>query len=218
MKAGEIEDLFRGEVDDLVEPFLWSPEEALEYLNDAQNEAGRRIRAFVDSSTAAVCQLTVPVGGLATLDPRVLFVRKARFSGQTPMRRMNMQDMEAHDPMWQDAGQTTYPSAFIPDYETGKLLFWPPNSAQLTALLTVVRDPLVPIANRDATPELNARYHRALRHWMAYRAYMKPDSETYRPDAAKVQAALFEAEFGPKSTAIDEAWIQREQYEGDGTY
>lgn len=218
MKAGEIEDLFRVEVDDVVEPFLWSPEEALEYLNDAHNEACRRTRALVDSTTAAVCQVTVPVGGLATLDPRVLFVRKARFAGRTPCRRMNMQDMEAHDALWQDASQTTYPEAFIPDYETGKLLFWRPNSAQLTALLTVVRDPLVQMANRDQTPELNARYHRALRHWMAYRAYMKPDSETYRPDAAKAQMALFEAEFGPKSSAIDEAWIQREQYEGDGTY
>lgn len=219
MKAGEIEDLFRIEVDDVVEPFLWSPEEAMDYLNDAQNEAARRIRAFVDSSTAAVCQVTVPVGGLATLDERVLFVRKARFSGQLPCRRMNMQDMEGYDPYWQDASnQSGYPSMFIPDFETGKLKFHPPNSTQITALLTVVRDPLAQLTNRDETPELNARYHRALRHWMAYRAYSKPDAETYRPDAAKAQAALFEMEFGPKSSAIDEQWITREQYEGDGTY
>lgn len=218
MKFGELEDLWRVEMDDTVEPFLWSPEEALEYGNDAQNEAGRRIRAFADSSTTAICQLTVPVGGLATLDPRVLFVRNVRFANRTPLRRMNMQDMQAFNPLWQDASQVTYPEAFITDYESGKMKFWPPNSGALTALLNVVRDPLIPIASRDSTPELNARYHRSLRHWMSYRAYLKPDAETYRPDAAKQALALFEQEFGAKSAAIDEQWIEREQVEGDGTY
>lgn len=218
MKASEIEDLWRIEMDDTVLPFLWSPEEALDYMNDAQNEAGRRTRAFVDSSTTACCSLTVTTSGLVTLDPRVLFVRQARIANQMPMRRMNMQDMAGCDPMWQDAGASTYPLMFITDYETGKLMFHPKPAASVTVLLTVVRDPLVPIASRDSTPELNARYHRTLRHWMAYRAYSKPDAETYRPDAAKQQLALFEQEFGQKSSAIDELWIQREQYEGDGTY
>lgn len=218
MKAGDIEDLFRLEVDDTVEPHLWSAEEALEYLNDAQNEAARRIRAFIDSTTTAVTQVSVPTTGIAALDPRVLFVRKVRFQGRAPLRRMNMQDMEAHDPMWEDAAASTYPEAFIPDWESGKLRFHPKPQAQLTALLTVVRDPLEEVNSRDDTPELPSRYHRALRHWMAYRAYMKPDEESYDQKRALEQMKLFEMEFGPKSTAIDELWIEREQYEGDGSY
>lgn len=218
MKAGDIEDLFRGEVDDVVEPFLWSPEEALEYLNDAQNEAARRILAFIDSSTAACCQLVVPTTGLAVLDPRVLSVRTVRVPGQRPMRRMTTQDMMACFPTWEDAAASTYPEAFIPDYESGKLRFHPKPSAQLTVYLTVVRDALAELTKRDDTPELPARYHRALRHWMAHRAYLKPDEETYRPEKAKEAAALFEMEFGPKVRAIDEMWNSREQYEGDGSY
>lgn len=218
MKAGAIEDLWRVEVDDAVEPFLWSHEDALEYLNDGHNEACRRIRALIDSSTTAICQLAVPVGGLATLDPRVIFVRKVRFSGRTPLRRMNMQDMERFDPMWQESSQVTYPEAFIPDFESGKLQFWPPNSGSLTALLTVVRDPLAEMTKRDDTPEINPRYHRSLRHWMSHRGYLKPDKETYDPKKAAEALALFELEFGKKSSAIDEQWIEREQFEGDGTY
>lgn len=218
MKAGDIEDLFRGEVDDRVEPFLWTPEEALEYLNDAENEAGRRIRAFIDSTTTAVCQVTVPTTGIAVLDQRVLFVRKVRFAGRSPLRRMNMQDMESFDPMWEDASASTYPQAFIPDWQTGKLRFHNKPSAQLTALLTVVRDPLVAMTKRDDTPEINPRYHRSLRYWMAHRAYLKPDEETYDPKRAGEMLALFENEFGKKSSAIDEMWIEREQFEGDGTY
>lgn len=218
MKAGEIIAEWRDEVDDAVEPFLWSDAEALRYLNEAQNEACRRTRALVDSSTTAVCSLSVGTSGLVALDSRVLFVRKARIAGQLPMRRMNMQDMEAYDPYWADASATTYPAFFIPDFETGKLKFHPPPSATVTVLLTVVRDPLVPIPNVDTAPEINARHHRQLKHWMSHRAYLKPDKETFDAGKAKEALELFEQEFGPRSSAIDEMWIQREQFEGDGTY
>lgn len=218
MKAGEIEDLFRIEVDDTAEPFLWSPEEALDYLNDAQNEAARRILAFIDSSTVAVTQVVVPTTGIALLDARVLSVRKVRFVGRTPLRRMTTADMEACFPLWEDAAASTYPEAFIPDWESGKLRFHPKPSAQLTAYLTVVRDALTEMTSRDSTPELAARYHRALRYWMAHRAYLKPDEETYRPEKSAEAAKLFEMEFGPKTRAIDEVWNSREQYEGDGSY
>lgn len=218
MKAGDIIDLFRQTVDDVVEPFLWSEDEALEYLNDAQREACRRIRALVDSSTSAICTLTVDTTGIASLDERVLFVRKARIAGRQPLRRMNMQDMESADPYWEDAGASQYPCFFVPDWETGKLRFHPKPLSTVTVLLTVVRDPLADMNDREDEPELNARYHRSLVHWMAHRAYSKPDEETFRPEQALAAEKRFEAEFGPRSSAIDEAWIQREQFESDGTY
>lgn len=220
MKVGDIFSEWRAEVDDAVEPYLWSREEAMGYLNDAQNEACRRTRALVDSSTAATCSLSVTLasGGLVALDPRVLFVRKARIATQRPMRRMNMQDMEAMDPFWQDATAVTYPTHFITDFETGKLRFHPPPNATVTVALTVVRDPLVDVNDDEDTPEIAARYHRSLRHWMSHRAYLKPDEETYKPQKAAEALALFEQEFGKRSSAIDEMWIQREQFEGDGTY
>jgi hypothetical protein len=218
MNAGDIITLFRREVDDTVEPYLWSDEEAMDFLNDAQNEACRRTRALVDSSTAAVCQLTVPTTGIATLDERVLFVRNVRFSGRAPLRRMNMQDMVNALPTWEDAAASTYPDFFIADWQTGKLRFFPKPSAELTALLTVVRDPLAEMNSGDDEPELPARWHRSLRFWMAHRAYSKPDEETYNPKKAAEYEVAFEREFGPRSAAIDEMWIQREQFEGDGTY
>lgn len=218
MKAGDIIDLFRQAVDDVVAPYLWSDDEAFEYLNDAEREACRRIRALVDSSTTAVCQLTVDTTGIAVLDERVLFVRKARIAGRMPLRRKNMQDMEECLPTWEDAAASTYPEAFIPDWETGKLRFHPKPLSSVTVMLSVVRDPMAEMNDRSDTPELNARYHRSLVHWMAHRAYSKPDEETFRPEQATAAEKRFEAEFGPRSSAIDEAWIQREQFEGDGTY
>src|SRR6266404_4709307 len=97
--------LFRTEAGDETEPFLWSPDEVIEFANDAQDEACRRARLLVDSSTAGICSIAVTAAGLGvvTLDPRVVFVRRARFATMLPLKRMNMQDMESFNPFWQDA-------------------------------------------------------------------------------------------------------------------
>lgn len=217
MKLRELIELFRQEVDDLTEPQLWSDAEVIDYANDAQNEACRRARLLVDSSTTAIVQLAYTTSGLLTLDPRVLFVRRARLAGQRPLTRKNMQDMESLDPYWQDRSAST-PLVFIPDYETGKLLIWPPPLVAGTVLMTVVRDPLAEMSSDQNVPEVAARYHRSLRFWMMVRAYGKQDSEANDPKKMAEAMAMFEQEFGKKSSAIDEAWITREQSEYDGTY
>lgn len=211
--------LFRTETDDLVAPYLWSDDELIDFANDAELEAARRARLLVDSSTLAICRLTVTAaaGGLVALDDRVQFVRSVRFPGRLPLRRMTMQDMNNLDPYWQDR-TPGMPLAFIPDYETGKLLFWPAPSADMTAQMTVVRDPLKAMAKEEDSPEIAPRFHRSLRFWMLFRAYGKQDAEANDPKKAADALALFEQEFGRKSSAIDEAWIQREQMEGDGTF
>lgn len=219
MKLRELISLWRADVDDTVEPYKWTDKEAIEYANDAELEAARRARLLVDSTTVQFCTLsaTVANNGLVTLDPKVLFVRRARIDGYRPMHRMNMQDMDANNPYWQD-GAANRPSVFIPDYETGKLQFWPFPDATYSIQLTVVRDPAAEMNDVEDTPEINARYHRSLRHWMSHRAYNKQDAEANDPKKAAESLALFEQEFGKKSSAVDEAWIQREQYESDGTF
>lgn len=219
MTLRDLIQLFRQEVDDLSEPFLWSDDEAIDFANDAQQEACRRARLLVDSSTTAICQIAVTGGasGLLTLDARVIFVRKARFASSLPLKRMSMQDMEAYDPYWQDTTAST-PTVFVPDLETGKLQLWPKPSASGTLLLTVVREPLADMDSDDDTPEIPARWQRSLRHWMVFRAYSKQDSQAADPKKAAAALALFEQEFGAKSGAIDETWIVREQYEHDGTF
>jgi len=76
--------------------------------------------------------------------------------------------------------------------------------------MTVVRLPLNELVSMDNTPEIKAHYHRSLRFWVIYRAYMKKDAETYQPDKAQDNYALFEQEFGKKSSAVEEEWIERE--------
>lgn len=218
MNLRELIKLFRSDVDDETQPFMWSNADAVEYANDAQNEAARRARLFVDSSTTAICRATITGGSpLVALDSRVLFVRKARIAGQVPLRRMNMQDMEAHDPFWQDA-MPGRPVAFIPDSDTGFLRLHPTPDDSDILLMTVVRMPLADMVVDGDEPEVKLHYQRSLRFWMAYRAYAKQDAESNDPKKSADSLALFEQEFGGKSSAIDEEWISREQTEGDGTF
>lgn len=218
MRLNDLIQIFRAEVDDAVTPYLWSDDELIEYANDAELEACRRSRLIVDSSTAAICQIAV-VAGTATyaLDPRVLFVRRARLTGLLPLKRKNMQDMDIQYPGWEDAAAGT-PSAFIPDFETGKIRLYPTPDAAATLNLMVVRDPLAEMNDDSDTPEIAARYHRSLRFWMMHRAYLKKDADANDPKKAAESLALFEQEFGKKSSALDETWIEREQMDGDGTF
>lgn len=219
MQLSELIELFRQEADDTVQPFLWDDPEVMDFANDAVDEACRRARLLVDSTTPEITALTVLTtdSGLAELDERVIFVRRARIPGRKALRRMSMQDMESHNPYWQDTAAST-PVYFIPDYETGKLLFWPTPDANTTVLLTVVRTALEPMNDDSDVPELAPRHHRSLRYWMLYRAYSKQDSQANDPKKAADALALFEQEFGKKSSAIDENWIEHEQTMLDGTY
>jgi hypothetical protein len=219
MTLRELIDLFRMEVDDTQEPLLWSDAEAMDFANDAQQEACRRARLLVDSTTTAICAVTALASGagLVALDARVIFVRRIRAANSLPLKRMNMQDMEAANPYWQDSAADT-PQAFIPDYTTGSLMLWPKPAVNTDYTLTVIRAPLADMDSDDDVPEIAARWHRSLRHWMVFRAYSKQDSEAADPKKAAAALALFEQEFGAKSSAIDETWIAREQTELDGTF
>jgi hypothetical protein len=210
--------LFRNEADDVAEPYLWSDEEAAEFANDAQNEACRRARLLVDS-TSAVTQLLVDplAGGVIPLDPSIIFVRRAQVHGRRPLRRMTMRDLDDMNPYWQNT-QPGMPMAFIPDYQTGAIVLYPPPVEEGLLMLSVVRTPLDEMKDLLDTPEIAPRFHRSLRYWMLYRAYSKQDSQANDPKKAADSLALFEQEFGKKSSAIDENWIVHEQIDYDGTF
>lgn len=55
-------------------------------------------------------------------------------------------------------------------------------------------------------PEVNARFHNSLLHWMKYRHYSMDDPDVNDEKLAAKYLALFEQEFGPPSRAIDEEW------------
>lgn len=214
MKLGKIIELFRIAADDLTQPYLWPDQEVISYAVDAENEACRRARLLVDSSTAAICQHTAAIGATSiTLDPRVIFVRRAIVSGKTsPLSRANMRDLDDNHPGWESHTGTI--EALVTDWETGKLRLYRIPTVESVINTTVVRLPLTSMNDFEDTPEINARFHEGLINWMLHRAYMKPDKETFDSERAEEAEKRFILEFGGKSSAQDEDWIGQ-QYGGD---
>lgn len=210
--------------DDLVAGKLWSRNEWIEFANDAQDEACRRARLLVDSTTAAVCNITV-VSGTATyaLHDSIIFVRRVRLLdtagvGLAILGRRHSQDLDRDQgPGWQE--EVGQPRCYVPDMDGHSLRLYPkPDTANWTVSMTVVRTAVVPATHEtyamedgEDTPEIRRRWHLGLVNWMLYRAYGKHDSEAFNPKAAAGFAADFEREFGAKSSALDETWLAREQ-------
>ncbi len=208
-------------VDDKAEGKLWERREWIEYANDAQNEACRRSRLLVDSTTAAVCNIDLE---LATetyeLHDSIMFIRRARLLDAdgvalSILGRRHAQDMDRCGPGWPE--EVGRPSHYIPDIDDHLFRPYPMTDEEgLTVQLTVVRTPLIP-ANKpyamnegDDVPEIRQRWHLGLVNWMMVRAYNKQDSQCYNPKAAAFFEGEFVKEFGKKSSAIDEAWLARE--------
>lgn len=210
----------RRRLDDVVAPYLWSREDLIEYANDAQREACRRSRLIVDSTTPSICQIAL-VAGTPTyaLDERIIFIKRAKLTGHvTPLGRAHSNDLDNAAPGWED--DTGVPRAYVPNMDTNTFRPYPTPDDAYTANLTVIRTPLVEMDDEDQTPEIASRYHIGLVNWMLHRAWMKTDSETYNPKAAAEAEAMFESEFGKRSSAQDESWIAREHgyFPEEGVY
>jgi hypothetical protein len=218
MKLIDLINITRLEMDD-ADPNhpLITDAEHIEFANDAELEACRRGRLILDSTTTAICQIAVVANTASySLDPRVQSIRRAKLTGLLPLKRRNLQDMDSQYPGWDDAA-TGMPIVFIPD-DTGQIRLWPTPSANTTLSMIVVRSPLAEMNDETDSPEIAPRFHRSLRYWMMYRAYSKQDSQANDPKKALESLAMFEQEFGQKSSAINETWIAREQMEFDGTF
>jgi hypothetical protein len=220
MNLEELIDTTRQEIREVTSPSLFTDELLTRYANDAVNEACRRARLLIDSTTVEICLLTFDANDpMAELDQRIIFVRRAKIVGQTrPLSRTVHRELDSERSGWEDE-TNSIPSHFVTDWQTGYLRLYPTPTATLDVALTVVRLPLAAMVKDADTPEINARYHDSLIHWMKYRCYLTKDADIYDKDEALKCLGLFELEFGKRSSAVDEEWIAREQQlADDGTY
>lgn len=201
--------LVRRDLDDTVAPYRWSNDVIDDALNEGEEEACRRGRLLLDSTTEEVCQIeTVAEEVVYPLDPRIIFVRRVKSSRfSTPLTKIRQRDLDASYPGWQDkTGEVTH---YCLDHTAGSLVTYKEPTALLVPelTLTVVRLPLKPMDADDDEPEINRRHHRDLRHWAVYRCFETPDEELNNPEKSAAGLAMFERTFGKQSTAVDEQWI-----------
>jgi len=214
-----LRELLRQELDDTIKPYLWSDIELDAYLNEAEREACRRARLLVDSSTAAVCQISLAIGTATyARDSRIIAIRRMKLAGKIrPLGWASTLDLDESRPGWEDA--TGEVEAYITDRDSSSITFYRIPTAIDTATMTVVREPLNEMNDDEDSPEIPSRYHMSLLHWAKYRAYTKPDVEAKNDQLAILNEALFTQEFGPKRSALDEAYEDQHQYlQEDGAF
>lgn len=195
---------------DRVAPYLWSDDEITSYANDAEREACRRARLITDSTTASVCNITLVAATASyTLSRKVLFVNRVKLVGESiPLGPVSYKDLDRQVPGWED--ETGTPTRYVKDTDTGKFRPYPTPTAAGTAKLTVTRLPLEDMVGDSDEPEIQPHLHGSLLFWILHCMFSKPDNDGYDEAKAAKNLALFEQEFGKKSAAFDEAWIERE--------
>jgi hypothetical protein len=215
MKVGQIIDAFRQRANDTVKPYLWGDPELIGYVAEAEEQACRRAHLLVDS-TSTLCQIAVTSGAAQyDYDERIVAFRRAKLSNQSYLlSRRKTLEMDRTNADWET--ETGIPDHYINDYQAGALRFDRIPDEDDTLNLGVVRVPLEDVNDREDTPEIPARYHRGLIHWLMFRGYLKQDSQTRDEKKSLEGLAMFEAEFGAEVGAKDEQWDLENALVGEG--
>lgn len=189
---------------------------ALLFFNEAIDEACRRSRLIIDSTTTAICSIPVIAGTAAyALDPRIVKVSRVKLSGRdAPLERLSWRDLDRRCPGWEShSGEVT---GYLTDRTSGYLELYRTPEAGGTLSLTVMRTQLTPLSGDLDEPEIAPRYHAKLVPYVIGRCRDIEDTELYDPRKAARAMALFDAEFGPPRPAWCEAYEESQpEYEGE---
>lgn len=193
---------YRVAAEDTVAPYLVSDDRAIEWINEAQNEAAVRMRLLHESADADVCEIDVASGtAVYALHPALFELTHTAFrldgtTERTPVRLVSTGWLDQKRPCWRDETGTPL---YAVQLETTIRLVPEPDAAG-TLLLEGYRLPLEPMDDEDS-PEIHKAHHRYLVDWALYRTYSVPDSELQ--DTARAEAALerFTRYFGERPDA-----------------
>lgn len=186
MNSSELLDLYRSEMEDIFEPYLWSDEDIFRYQNDAQKMFARDTGGIPDGTTAAVTRIEVtPAAEWYALHPSILRIRTAsRSDTGRPVEVLNFEDMPER--RWYFDGTLGVLRAMVIGIERHKVRMWPYPNETVSVDMTVFRLPLVEITDiGDQEFEIDAEHHRHLLHWMRHLGYLKQDTETFNKSKAE---------------------------------
>lgn len=191
---------FRRVTQDNASPPLWTDDDILTYASDAESEACERARLIEDRTTTACCAITLVAGTASyALHASVFLVKRVTYLGRA-LEETSVEKMDARDSNWES--RTGVPCEFI--QTEGSLRVVPTPTAEAAAdgglAMTVYRTPLLPIEG-ETSPEIAARLHMRLMHWVYRCAYLKKDSDTFDLGESSRHEQRFEAAFGERPDA-----------------
>lgn len=200
MTTKELLKLFRLELDDTAEPYLWSDVEFYAYLDEAQDIFVRETGGIADRRNP-LTKISYKAGDqFKRYDPRILRIKGA-FDQDNRVVTIRNLDNFAGPYFENDYGQQyleglddsrTGPVRYlITDVEEESVQLYPIPEEDGFVRLFVYRRPMDPITSSSSELEVKEHHHLTLLCWVKYRALAKQDAETF--DGAK--SAAFRAMF-----------------------
>jgi hypothetical protein len=186
MTSSDLLALFRSEIADTAEPYLWSDEDVFGYMDDAQTMFCRKTDGILDASTDAVTKIAVvPGSDRIALHQKIKRIRAiTREDTGRGIDIINRDDMVLRK--WYFDGTVGIVKALVIGVEAHKARVFPVSSETVNLRLEVQRLPLITItSDGDQAFEIDDEHHRHLLHWMKSLAYMKQDSETFNRTKAE---------------------------------
>lgn len=203
METGDLYDLFRKQVQDRAQPYLFDAVEVYQYLDDAQKMFVRLTGGISDMSTRSVTDIAVVSGQPTSKHSKlILRIRSARLI--TAQRELDIiSEADLGTKMVQDYGWV--PGTFLDDEDEGdvvaaiigledkKLRWFRVPETDDTCRMHVYRLPLDTVEDDSCDLEIDEQHHIALIMHMKYLAYSKEDAETYDKNLAERNKEAFRA-------------------------
>jgi len=201
---------FRRQVEDQAEPYLWSDDEALRYLVDAQDTLVRHTGGIADETVAAadvgdpatrLQDLALTAGEpFSAISEYVLRVRNARLlTANRDVSIANLADLQQVTRvdygvtvgyrLNDEQGDVQYG---LTDVRDGQVRWVKVPADADTCRLVVFRLPFPRMTiDNDVELEIAGHHHLHLVKWMKHLAYSKEDAETYDKQLADRSKAAF---------------------------
>lgn len=202
MTSDELLDLFRKDVVDTAQPYLWSDAEVYAYMNDAYTMFVRLIGGIPDYLTDDVCLVTASAGEpYSETHPSILRFRGAHLeaTGDT-VRIINAQDMEQLQDedfgilrRLSNVNQRGKVRHMVIGRQQNTVQWVSTPDTDYEVRLLVERLPLNTITDGGQNfADVAAHHHLHFLKWMKYLAYSKQDAETFDKAKADFNRADFE--------------------------
>lgn len=188
---------------------LWSDEELVRWINQAQEEAAARAYLIFDDSSA-ITQIAIDsTTNRYAVSDRIIRVVDARIVG-SPFPKLipaNENHLDKFDPTW--GTRVGKPRRYV-NRDKQILLDMIPD-APGTLQLECYRLPNQLVLGTNETLEIDPQYHESLLYWVKHRAYEKQDAETFNPEKSSINSNKFTNRFGPRRSAAEQTVLRSEQ-------